>query len=65
MKLLELIKIDNRFEKSVNLTLDLYVQDMYEMLVVRPGTPDDEYGDQRINNILALLKDPMECSEIG
>ena len=27
MKLLELIKIDNRFEKSVNLTLDLYVQD--------------------------------------
>ena len=28
MKLLELIKIDNRFEKSVNLTLDLYVQDM-------------------------------------
>ena len=38
---------------------------MYEMLVVRPGTPDDEYGDQRINNILALLKDPMECSEIG
>ena len=38
---------------------------MYEMLVVRPGTPDDEYGDQRINNILALLKDPMECSGIG
>lgn len=28
MKLLELVKIDNRFEKSVNLTLDLYVQDM-------------------------------------
>lgn len=27
MKLLELVKIDNRFEKSVNLTLDLYVQD--------------------------------------
>lgn len=27
MKLLDLIKIDNRFEKSVNLTLDLYVQD--------------------------------------
>lgn len=27
MKLLELIKIDNRFEKSVNLSLDLYVQD--------------------------------------
>lgn len=27
MKLFELIKIDNRFEKSVNLTLDLYVQD--------------------------------------
>ena len=41
------------------------IEYMYEMLVVRPGTPDDEYGDQRINNILALLKDPMECSEIG
>lgn len=27
MKLLELVKIDSRFEKSVNLTLDLYVQD--------------------------------------
>ena len=27
MKLLELVKIDNRFEKSVNLTLDLHVQD--------------------------------------
>lgn len=27
MKLLDLIKIDNRFEKSVNLALDLYVQD--------------------------------------
>ena len=27
MKLLELVKIDNRFERSVNLTLDLYVQD--------------------------------------
>lgn len=27
MKLHELVKIDNRFEKSVNLTLDLYVQD--------------------------------------
>ena len=27
MKLLDLIKIDNRFEKSVNLTLDLYAQD--------------------------------------
>ncbi len=41
------------------------IEYMYEMLVVRPGTPDDEYGDQRINNILALLKDPMECSGIG
>lgn len=27
MKLHELVKIDNRFEKSVNLTLDLYVQE--------------------------------------
>lgn len=41
------------------------IEYMYEMLVVRPGSPDDEYGDRRINNILALLKDPMECPEIG
>lgn len=36
------------------------IEYMYEMLVVRPGSPDDDYGDQRINNILALLNDPME-----
>lgn len=41
------------------------IEYMYEMLVLRPGTPDDEYGDQRINNMLSLLKDPMECPEIG
>lgn len=40
------------------------IEYMYEMLVIRPGDPDDEYGDQRINNIVALLKDPMECSKI-
>lgn len=40
------------------------IEYMYEMLVVRPGSPNDEYGDQRINNILALLNDPMSSSEI-
>lgn len=37
---------------------------MYEMLVVRPGSADDEFGDSRINNIVALLKAPMENPEI-
>lgn len=41
------------------------IEYMYEMLVVRTGSPDDEYGDLKINNILALLNDPMEESEIG
>ena len=40
------------------------IEYMYETLVVRPGSPDDDYGDQRINNILALLNDPMEFPEI-
>ena len=40
------------------------IEYMYEMLVVRPGSPDDEYGDQRINNIIALLNDSMESSEL-
>ena len=40
------------------------IEYMYEMLVVRPGSADDEFGDSRINNILALLKAPMESSEI-
>ena len=40
------------------------IEYMYEILVVRPGSSDDEYGDRRINNILALLNDPMESPEI-
>jgi len=40
------------------------IEYMYEMLVVRSGSPDDEYGDQRINNIIALLNDSMESSEL-
>lgn len=41
------------------------IEYMYEMLVIRPGSPDDEYGDQRINNIVALLNNPMENHGIG
>ena len=41
------------------------IEYMYEMLVVRPGNPDDEYGDQRINNIIAFLKNPMDSAEIN
>lgn len=40
------------------------IEYMYETLVVRPGSADDEFGDSRINNIIALLRDPMEDSEI-
>ena len=40
------------------------IEYMYEMLVVRPGSADDEFGDSRINNIVALLKAPMENPEI-
>lgn len=40
------------------------IEYMYEMLVIRPGCVDDEYGDQRINNIVALIKDPMKRFEI-
>lgn len=40
------------------------IEYMYEMLIIRPGSADDDFGDARINNIIALLKDPMESVEI-
>lgn len=41
------------------------IEYMYEKLVARPGNPDDEYGDQRVNNIIALLKSPMDNPEMN
>lgn len=38
------------------------IEYMYEMLIARPGSPDDEFGDARINNMIALLKN--DASEI-
>lgn len=40
------------------------IEYMYQMLVLRTGSVDDEYGDRRINNIVALSKDPMDGSLI-
>lgn len=40
------------------------IEYMYEMLVARVGSEDDDYGDQRINNIIAMLKAPMVSDEM-
>ena len=53
MKLLELIKIDNRFEKSVNLSLDLYVQDKIDGYI--PTRSSVNVLDMYINEVRILL----------
>lgn len=35
------------------------IEFMYEQLVIRNTSADDEYYDARLNNIVAFLKDPM------
>lgn len=41
------------------------IEYLYQQLVVRiPDDDDDDFGDTRINNIIALLKNPMNSSRL-
>lgn len=41
------------------------IEYLYQQLIVRiPDDDDDDYGDNRVNNIIALLKNPMNASEL-